>query len=67
MHDGVEIHMGPTEYRLLEFFMSHAGRSYRDVKGVSICPWTDGSRAIQEQLPRSRNLAENAEALCAIC
>jgi two-component system phosphate regulon response regulator PhoB len=28
LHDGVEIYMGPTEYRLLEFFMSHAGRSY---------------------------------------
>ncbi len=28
IHDGAEIHMGPTEYRLLEFFMSHAGRSY---------------------------------------
>jgi len=28
LHDGVEIHIGPTEYRLLEFFMSHAGRSY---------------------------------------
>ncbi len=28
LHDGAEIHMGPTEYRLLEFFMSHAGRSY---------------------------------------
>lgn len=28
LHDGVEIHVGPTEYRLLEFFMSHAGRSY---------------------------------------
>ncbi len=28
LHDGVEIHLGPTEYRLLEFFMSHAGRSY---------------------------------------
>jgi two-component system phosphate regulon response regulator PhoB len=27
-HAGVEIHIGPTEYRLLEFFMSHAGRSY---------------------------------------
>jgi two-component system phosphate regulon response regulator PhoB len=23
-----EIHMGPTEYRLLEFFMGHAGRAY---------------------------------------
>ena len=23
-----EIHMGPTEYRLLEFFMAHAGRAY---------------------------------------
>ena len=28
LHDGIEIHIGPTEYRLLEFFMSHAGRSY---------------------------------------
>lgn len=28
LHEGVEILMGPTEYRLLEFFMSHAGRSY---------------------------------------
>lgn len=28
LHDGVEIHMGPTEYRMLEFFMSHAGRAY---------------------------------------
>ena len=28
LHDGVEIHVGPTECRLLEFFMSHAGRSY---------------------------------------
>lgn len=27
-HDGSEIHLGPTEYRLLEFFMSHAGRAY---------------------------------------
>ena len=23
-----EIHLGPTEYRLLEFFMSHSGRAY---------------------------------------
>jgi two-component system phosphate regulon response regulator PhoB len=28
LHDGAEIRMGPTEYRLLEFFMSHAGRAY---------------------------------------
>jgi two-component system phosphate regulon response regulator PhoB len=28
VHDGLEIQTGPTEYRLLEFFMSHAGRSY---------------------------------------
>ena len=28
LHNDVEIHMGPTEYRLLEFFMGHAGRSY---------------------------------------
>ena len=28
LHDGTEIHLGPTEYRLLEFFMSHAGRAY---------------------------------------
>ncbi len=28
MHNSVEIQMGPTEYRLLEFFMTHAGRSY---------------------------------------
>jgi len=27
-HKGNEIHLGPTEYRLLEFFMSHAGRAY---------------------------------------
>jgi two-component system phosphate regulon response regulator PhoB len=27
-HQGQEIHLGPTEYRLLEFFMSHAGRAY---------------------------------------
>lgn len=27
-HKGKEIHLGPTEYRLLEFFMSHAGRAY---------------------------------------
>ena len=27
-HRGNEIHLGPTEYRLLEFFMSHAGRAY---------------------------------------
>ena len=26
--DGREIHVGPTEYRLLEFFMSHLGRAY---------------------------------------
>ena len=26
--DGEEITLGPTEYRLLEFFMSHAGRAY---------------------------------------
>jgi len=26
--DGEEIGMGPTEYRLLEFFMGHAGRAY---------------------------------------
>jgi two-component system phosphate regulon response regulator PhoB len=32
LHDGVEIHIGPTEYRLLEFFMSHAGRSYSRVQ-----------------------------------
>jgi two-component system phosphate regulon response regulator PhoB len=28
LHDGEEIRMGPTEYRLLEFFMSHEGRAY---------------------------------------
>lgn len=28
LHDGKELHMGPTEYRLLEFFMSHPGRAY---------------------------------------
>lgn len=27
-HKGDEIHLGPTEYRMLEFFMSHAGRSF---------------------------------------
>jgi len=27
-HKGEEIHLGPTEYRLLEFFMSHPGRAY---------------------------------------
>ncbi len=26
--DGSEIHLGPTEYRLLEFFSSHGGRAY---------------------------------------
>ena len=26
--DGSEVSMGPTEFRLLEFFMSHPGRSY---------------------------------------
>ncbi len=26
--DGKELHMGPTEYRLLEFFMSNQGRAY---------------------------------------
>lgn len=26
--DGQEMHMGPTEYRLLEFFMSNQGRAY---------------------------------------
>jgi len=26
--DGNELRMGPTEYRLLEFFMSHPGRAY---------------------------------------
>ena len=26
--DGKEVHMGPTEHRLLEFFMSNAGRAY---------------------------------------
>lgn len=28
LHNGSEIHLGPTEYRLLEFFMSHSGRGY---------------------------------------
>jgi len=28
LHGDQEIHMGPTEYRLLEFFMSHQGRAY---------------------------------------
>lgn len=28
MSHGKEIRMGPTEYRLLEFFMSHEGRAY---------------------------------------
>jgi two-component system phosphate regulon response regulator PhoB len=28
LHDGAEIRTGPTEYRLLEFFMGHAGRAY---------------------------------------
>ena len=28
LHKGKEIQLGPTEYRLLEFFMSHEGRAY---------------------------------------
>jgi two-component system phosphate regulon response regulator PhoB len=28
LHGDDEIHMGPTEYRLLEFFMGHQGRAY---------------------------------------
>jgi two-component system phosphate regulon response regulator PhoB len=28
LHDGEEVRMGPTEYRLIEFFMSHEGRAY---------------------------------------
>ena len=28
LQDGEEIRMGPTEYRLLEFFMTHQGRAY---------------------------------------
>lgn len=28
LHNGKELRMGPTEYRLLEFFMSHEGRAY---------------------------------------
>jgi two-component system phosphate regulon response regulator PhoB len=28
LHGGEEIKMGPTEYRLLEFFMGHQGRAY---------------------------------------
>jgi len=28
LYKGEEIRMGPTEYRLLEFFMSHEGRAY---------------------------------------
>ncbi len=28
LQNGQEIHLGPTEYRLLEFFMGHAGRAY---------------------------------------
>jgi two-component system phosphate regulon response regulator PhoB len=28
LFDSREIHMGPTEYRMLEFFMSHPGRAY---------------------------------------
>ncbi|HKJ17469.1 MAG TPA: phosphate regulon transcriptional regulator PhoB [Xanthomonadales bacterium] len=28
MHDQDEIRVGPTEYRMLEFFMSHPGRAY---------------------------------------
>ena len=28
LHNNSEIHLGPTEFRLLEFFMGHAGRAY---------------------------------------
>jgi two-component system phosphate regulon response regulator PhoB len=28
LHGDEEVRMGPTEYRLLEFFMSHEGRAY---------------------------------------
>ena len=28
LHGEDEIHLGPTEYRMLEFFMSHGGRAY---------------------------------------
>lgn len=28
LSDDGEIHLGPTEFRLLEFFMAHAGRAY---------------------------------------
>jgi two-component system phosphate regulon response regulator PhoB len=28
LHDGQEIRMGPTELRLIEFFMAHQGRAY---------------------------------------
>ncbi len=28
LFNGEEIHLGPTEFRMLEFFMGHAGRAY---------------------------------------
>jgi two-component system, OmpR family, phosphate regulon response regulator PhoB len=28
LHDGTEVHLGPTEFRMLEFFMGHPGRAY---------------------------------------
>ena len=28
LHDGKEIRMGPTEFRLIEFFMGRQGRAY---------------------------------------
>lgn len=44
--DGEEIPMGPTEYRLLEFFMSHAGRAF---SRSQILDYVWGSNAYLEE------------------
>jgi len=44
--DGEEIAMGPTEYRLLEFFMSHAGRAF---SRSQILDYVWGSNAYLEE------------------
>ena len=44
-------------YRLA-FIAEHGLRSYKACRAaLSICPWMDGSRAMQEQLPRMRMAA----------
>lgn len=63
--DGREIHLGPTEYRLLEFFMSHLGRAYSRSQILDHVWGTNAyleERTVDVHIRRLRKALENAMA-----